>query len=212
MALKPWRQGLTVWALAAILALTLPGVSKDTPPAFPWQSLAPAGLALGLLALVAPLLVWFQGPELAQRRSLALWEAPPDLLWGALTLALWPRAWGPPGTGAWLLAFLAAALPSEARWLAQSLPAEHPFPQAWGSQAVKRVRALALRRLWGPWVAARLPLWLTATLVLEQLLGHPGLGLDWMTRAARRDQLGLLAWVTLLALLWALSRTWEEAL
>jgi hypothetical protein len=210
MALRPHLQGLLAWSLAGALALALPGASKLTPPPFPWGALAPTLAALALLALAAPLLVWRLGPGLARGRTLALLEAPPDLLWGALTVALWPAALGPPDTGAWLVAFLAAALPSEVRWLAQALPGERPFPLAWGPRAVARVRGLALRRLWGRWLAARLPLWLTATLVLEQLLGRPGLGMDWMARVARRDRGGLLAWVGLLALLWGLSRTWEE--
>jgi hypothetical protein len=206
-------QGALLWALGLGLALRLPGsVWKGvtaTPP-FPWQALGPAVLALGALALLAPVAAWLGGPGLAQRRGLALLEAPPDLLWAALLLALWPAVWGPPGLGGWLLAFLVATLPGEVRWLCQALPFESPFPEAWGAVAVRRVRRIALLRLWGRWLAARLPLWLTATLVLERILGVPGLGSDWMTRVAARDRLGLAAWILALALLWLLSRPLEQ--
>ena len=169
-------------------------------------------MAFTALALLAPLLAWWQGPALATRRGLTLLEAPPDLLWAALLLAAWPAAWGPPGLGGWGVAFLAAALPGEARWLAQSLPEEHPFPEAWGVVAVRQVRRLALRRLWGRWLAARLPIWLTATLVLERVLGLPGLGTDWMTRVVIRDRVGLALWVLALAGLWAMSQAWDSEL
>jgi hypothetical protein len=204
--------GLSVWALGLALALGLPGSAwrQTAPPAFPWDALGPALLAVLGLSLLAPLLAWFGGPGLATRRSLALLEAPPDLLWAALLLALWPSRWGPPGIGGWFLAFLAASLPGEARWLAQAMPAERPFPQAWGKAAVARVRRLVLTRLWGRWIAARLPIWLTATLVLERILGVPGLGTDWMTRVAGRDRAGLVIWVLALALLWVLSQRWER--
>ena len=208
-------QGLALWALGLGLALFLPGAlwRSARPPAFPIHALAPTLLALGALAVLAPLLAWAGGPALASRRALALVEAPPDLLWGALLLVLWPSAWGPPGLPGWVLAFLLAALPAEARWLAQALPPEHPFPEAWGRRAVLRARHLALARLWGRWLAARLPLWLTAGLVLERLLGVPGLGTDWMDRIARRDRAGLAAWILVLALLWlaALPLEQEEA-
>jgi hypothetical protein len=203
--------GLAVWALGLALALGLPGSTwKPTlPPRFPWEMLGPTLLALAALSLLAPALAWIGGPGLAHRRSLALLEAPPDLLWAGLLLALWPAAWGPPGIGGWLLAFLAAALPGEARWLAQAMPRERPFPLAWGAAAVRRVRRSVLRRLWGRWLAARLPVWLTATLVLERVLGLPGLGTDWLARVALRDRTGLALWIFALALLWALSRRWE---
>ena len=206
------RQGLLVWALGLALAWTLPGsVWKGAaPPAFPGAALLPAALAVGALALAAPLLAWWGGPELATRRGLALLEAPPELLWAGLLLALWPPVWGPPGQTGWLLAFLAAALPSEVRWLAQALPGEHPFPRAWGAAAVQRVRRLALGRLGMRWFAARLSVWLTATLVLERVLGFPGLGTDWLTRVAVRDRSGLAVWVTALALLWVLTRPWRR--
>lgn len=204
--------GWLIWALGLGLALGLPGATWKgaAPPAFPWQALLPAAGGVTALAAAAPLLAWLGGPDLAQRRTLALLEAPPDLLWAALLLALWPAAWGPPGFQGWLLAFLAAALPGEARWLAQALPPERPFPEAWGKAAVRRVRRLVLFRLWRRWLAARLPVWLTATLVLERVLGLPGLGTDWLTRVAVRDRLGLAAWVLVLAGLWALSHAWTE--
>lgn len=203
--------GLGVWAAGLVLALGLPGApwKQALPPVFPWAFLGPTLLALAALAGLAPLLAWGGGPDLARRRSLALLEAPPDLLWAGLLLALWPAAWGPPGSGGWLLAFLAAALPGEARWLAQALPGERPFPRAWGRSAVSRVRGRVLRRLWRRWIAARLPVWLTATLVLERVLGVPGLGTDWMSRVVVRDRMGLSLWVLALALLWALSQSWE---
>ncbi|GLH71545.1 hypothetical protein GETHLI_00470 [Geothrix limicola] len=208
-----WRMapGWMVWVSGLGLALALPGSTwkSATPPLFPWEALGPSLLAVAALSFLAPLLAWRGGPDLARHRSLALLEAPPDLMWAALLLALWPSAWGPPGLGGWLAAFLLASLPSEVRWLAQAIPAEHPFPQAWGSAAVRRVRHLALTRLWGRWVAARLPIWLTATLVLERVLGVPGLGTDWMTRVALRDRAGLTVWILALALLWALSQTWD---
>ncbi|NWJ42151.1 MAG: hypothetical protein HXX12_14405 [Geothrix sp.] len=204
--------GLAVWGLGLLLALGLPGSiwRQAAPPGFPMAAVGPALLAVGALALLAPLLAWRGGPGLASRRSLALLEAPPDLLWAGLLLALWPAAWGPPGLWGWLLAFLAASLPGEVRWLAQAMPSEHPFPEAWGRAAVNRVRGLVLLRLWGRWTAARLPVWLTATLVLERILGVPGLGTDWMTRIAVRDRAGLSCWVLALALLWALSQRLEK--
>ena len=122
--------GLVVWGLGLALALGLPGSvwRQAAPPGFPWAAVGPTILAVGALSLLAPLAAWWGGPGLASRRSLALLEAPPDLLWAGLLLALWPAAWGPPGLGGWLVAFLVAALPGEARWLAQAMPAEHPFP------------------------------------------------------------------------------------
>lgn len=211
--LWPLLQGALVWGVGLALALRLPGSlwkGTATPPAFPWAALAPAGAALVALALLAPLAALWGGPGLATRRSLAMVEAPPELLWAGLLLALWPAAWGPPGLGGWLLALLCAALPSEIRWLCQALPAESPFPQAWGTVAVLRVRRRVLLRLWGRWLAARLPLWLTATLVLERALGVPGLGTDWLLRVASRDRVGLAAWILVLACLWALARPLER--
>ena len=209
--MKHLLQGLAVWVLGLGLALSLPGSvwKHAAPPLFPWDALRPTILAIAALATLAPLAAWIGGPDLASRRPLALLEAPPDLVWAALLLALWPALWGPPGLGGWLLAFLLAALPGETRWLAQAMPGERPFPQAWGTAAVGRVRRIVLVRLWGRWMAARLPVWLTATLVLERVLGLPGLGTDWMTRVAVRDRAGLALWILALALLWALSRPWE---
>ena len=209
--IRRWAPGLAVWAIGLALALQLPGATwkQPLPPLFPWEMLGPTALALGVLSVLAPLLAWLGGPGLAQRRALVLLEAPPDLLWAGLLLALWPAPWGPPGIVGWLLAFLAASLPGEARWLAQAMPGERPFPLAWGDVAVSRVRLTVLRRLWGRWLAARLPVWLTATLVLERILGLPGLGTDWMTRVVVRDRAGLALWIFALALLWILSQSWE---
>lgn len=150
--------GLAVWGLGLTLALGLPGSvwRQAAPPSFPWAAVGPTLLAVGALSLLAPLVAWSGGPGLASRRSLALLEAPPDLLWAGLLLA--------------------------------------------------RVRWLVLLRLWGRWTAARLPIWLTATLVLERILGIPGLGTDWMTRVAVRDRAGLAGWILALALLWLLSQ------
>ena len=210
--MKRTAMGLVVWAIGLALALGLPGSTwkQAMPPVFPWEMLGPTILAMAALSMLAPMLAWMVGPDLAHRRSLALLEAPPDLLWGGLLLALWPATWGPPGTGGWLLAFLAASLPGEARWLAQAMPGERPFPMAWGKSAVSRVRWAVLGRLWGRWITARLPVWLTATLILERVLGVPGFGTDWMTRVAVRDRAGLALWVLALALLWALSQSWEQ--
>lgn len=199
-------QGWLVWAGALLLAWRLPGAlwKQAQPPPFPWDALLPTAAALAALAGGALLLVALGGRAWAASRLLAPWEALPDLLWGGLVLALWPAWAGPPGRLAWALAFLAAALPGEVRWLAQALPGESPFPAAWGAAAVLRSRRTALGTLAPRWLGARLPLWLTATLVLERLLGVRGLGSDWMDRVALRDQGGLAAWVLVLALLWAL--------
>jgi hypothetical protein len=131
-----------------------------------------------------------------------MWEAVPDLLWGVAFLALRPASWGPPGFWTWTAALLAAALPGEVRWLTQALPRERPFPAAWGGAATGPWRGGALRRLAPAWLAARLPVWLTATLVLERLLNVRGLGTDWAERIAVRDHAGLSLWVLALALLW----------
>jgi hypothetical protein len=210
--MRPKIVGLAVWVIGLALALTLPGstLRQALAPAFPWAMLGPTCLALATLSILAPWLAWRSGPHLAQRRTLALLEAPPDLLWAALLLACWPAPWGPPGIAGWLLAFLAATLPGETRWLAQAIPGERPFPQAWGEAAVSRVRWAVLKRLWVRWIAARLPVWLTATLVLERVLGVPGLGTDWMTRVVVRDRAGLAVWVLALALLWLLSQRWDQ--
>jgi len=206
--MRPMVQGAAIWLVALVLAWSLPGAlwRPIPPPPFPTHALLPAGLAVSILALAAPLLAWLGGPRLASRRSLALLEAPPDLLWAGALLACWPASWGPPGQVGWLVAFLAAALPGEVRWLSAALPGEMPFPVAWGPEVVRRARRLALARLTTRWLAARLPIWLTASLVLERLLGVPGLGMDWMDRVVGRDRVGLAAWVAALALLWLLSR------
>jgi hypothetical protein len=210
--MRDLRLGAMVWMLGLALALGLPGSvwRAVAPPPFPWSALGPTLLVLVLLATLAPLLAWRRGPELATRPWLALLEAPPDLLWAALLLGVWPAAWGPPGLGGWLLALLATALPGEVRWLAQAMPKEQPFPAAWGRAATNQVRRKVLLRLWPRWLAARLPIWLTATLVLERILGVSGLGSDWMARVALRDRRGLALWVLVLALLWACSRPWER--
>lgn len=206
-----WIQGWLVWAGAAVLVIGLPGRlwrPAQAPPfplaSLPWMMLVFTLLAGGTLGLA-----WLGGPTLARRRGLALLEAPPDLLWGALTLALWPSAWGPPGYGAWTLALLGTLLPGELRWLAQAMPPESPFPRAWGGRAVRLSRAFSLRRLAPRWLAARLPLWITATLILERILGLRGLGGDWFDRVALRDTAGLLVWVLAYGLLWTLARRLE---
>jgi hypothetical protein len=179
-------------------------------PEFPLRTLALFALLLGGLALLAPSLVALGGKKLARSRLLSLLEAPPPLLWGILALAAWPAAWGPPGALAWLLAFLACALPTELRWLAQALPRERPFPQAWGVEALRRSRRGALGALVPHWLAARLPVWIMATLVIERLLGVPGLGSDWIARVDARDRAGVALWVIALAGLWALSHRFER--
>ncbi len=206
-------QGLLVWGAGLAAALLMPGVSWRGPqaPPFPWFALGPSLAAVAALAAVALLAVLAGGPGLLGRRWLALWEAPPTLVWGALALAVWPAAWGPPGLGAWLAAFLLAAVPGEVRWLARALPDEDPFPRAWGPEAVRLSRARTLRALLPRWLAARLPLWVTATLVLERMLALPALGSDWLTRVELRDRMGLAAWLGACALLWVLSTRAPEA-
>jgi hypothetical protein len=163
------------------------------------------------MASLPPLLVFFAGPALARTRSLNALEAPPDLVWALLLLTLWPALAGPPGWAAWITILLAASLPGEARWLASALPVETPFPKAWGAAATRDSRLCSLRRLVPRWVAARLPLWLTASLVAERVLGLPGLGSDWMARVEGRDHAGLAAWILSFALLWLLARPLEKA-
>ena len=201
-------EGWALWLLALAAAFALPGMPWRVAraPEFPWAILPVSGLLLLGLTGLTLFLTYLLGPSAARMRGLALWEAPPDLLWGGLALALWPGAWGPPGLGLWALAFLLAALPSEVRWLAQALPREHPWPAAWGRQAVRRMRALSLLALAPRWLAARVPLWLTATLVLERILAVRGLGSDWMARVAAQDRAGLAAWVLVYALLWTLAQ------
>jgi hypothetical protein len=200
--------GWAVWAGALALAFLLPGSlwKAQPPPPFPWAALGPTVLTLGVLVVTALSLAALLGPRLARWRGLALLEAPPDLLWGGLVLALWPAPWGPPGAGAWAFALLASALPGELRWLAATLPAESPFPAAWGIAATQRARRRGLRTLLPAWLGARLPLWLTGALVLERIFGFQGLGSDWMARVAVRDRLGLALWILGLALLWRVAR------
>ena len=204
--------GLCVWAAVLALAWLLPGHlwRGAQPPPFPRLALLPSLAALFLLAALPPLIVMLAGPRLARRRFLGALEAPPDLVWALLLLALWPASAGPPGWPAWILVLLAAALPGEVRWLASALPPESPFPAAWGARAVRASRARSLRRLAPRWIAARLPLWLTASLIMERVLGLPGLGSDWAARLAQRDHAGLAAWTAALALLWLLARPLER--
>lgn len=204
--MRHW-QGWLVWAAALLLAWLLPGSlwKQAQPPPFPWDAILPTLAALAALVTTTVALVAWRGRAWSASRWLGPWEALPDLLWGGLVIAFWPAAAGPPGRLAWMTAFLAAALPGEVRWLAQALPREAPFPSAWGAAAVRRVRAAALQTLLPRWIGARLPLWLTATLVLERILGVRALGSDWMDRIAFRDRAGIAVWVVVLALLWALS-------
>lgn len=197
-------RGIVVWSLALLLAILLPGSARAHPPGhFPWaNALQMLGLLLGMSLLTLALTGWL-GPGLGRGRSLALWEAIPDLLWGALALTLWPASWGPPGFPALALAFLLAALPGELRWLAQTLPEETPFPEAWGPEATRLARRMALRHLLPRWLGARLPQWITATLILERILGVRGLGSDWVMRTTHRDRFGMGLWVLLFAALWA---------
>ncbi len=201
-------QGWFLWGLALASAFALPGRPWRTarPPEFPWEILPLCALLLGSLVILAFSLAWLLGSSAARSRALALWEAPPELLWGGLALALWPGTWGPPGKGAWALAFLLAALPTELRWLAQALPRERPFPAAWGERVRLRSRGLSLQALLLRWMAVRFPLWLTATLVLERILAVRGLGSDWMARVAVQDRLGLGIWIVAYALLWTLAQ------
>jgi len=201
-------QGWALWLLALLAVWLLPGS--------PWHSARPAPihqdalaaslLAMALLALSAPLLARWLGPVGAQLRFLTLWESLPAFAWGGLGLALWPAHWGPPGKIAWLLLFLLAALPSELRWLCQAMPPEEPFPAAWGTEVRARHRTWTLLRLAPRWLGARVPLWLTATLILERMLAVPALGSDWMNRIALRDRPGMAVWILVLALLWSLAR------
>lgn len=202
-------QGWVVWGGALLLALTLPGTPwKPVPtPPFPWAACIPAlGAVLTLMAsaLTAAALL---GPRATSGGTLALLEAPPDLVWGGLALALWPAPWGPPGALGWGTALVISALPGEIRWLCATLPPESPFPEAWGPAVRRRARLWSLRGALPAWLGARAPLWITGALVLERIFGLQGLGSDWMGRAAARDRLGLALWVAALAALWALARS-----
>lgn len=205
--------GWGVWGALLALAWTLPGsVWKPVPaPGIPVQGALGFGLALACIAAGVPWLASLGGPALSRSRGLAALEALPTVAWGLLLLGLWPAAWGPPGWIGWLLAFLLASLPLELRWLAQALPAERPFPEAFGGVPARRLaRRLALRALAPGWLAARLPVWLLGTLVLERILGVPGLGSDWVARIAVRDRTGIALWVAVLALLWAAAERAAE--
>ena len=207
-----YGSGWWVWMAAIALAFTLPGSvwHPASAPAFPWASLLPMSLVLVTLSLAAPALSLWLGPTGAQRGLLALLEAPPDFLWGGLLLATWPSHWESPGLAAFGMAFLAAALPSEVRWLCSALPTESPFPAAYGSAAVLGARRIAILHLLPRWFAARLPLWLTAALILERIFGIQGLGSDWLQRIATRDRAGIAAWMLGFALLWRVTRAWER--
>lgn len=204
--------GLAIWGTALALAWLLPGHlwHPAQPPPFPLPALLPAALALAAMAAVPPALVYVAGPSLARQRALSALEAPPDLVWALLLLALWPAVAGPPGWVAWIVVLLAASVPGEARWLASAMPVETPLPSAWGPGAVRASRRHALRRLVPRWLAARLPLWLTASLVAERVLGLPGLGSDWMARVTGRDHRGLAFWILAFALLWLAARPLEK--
>ena len=76
--------------------------------------------------------------------------------------------------------------------------------------AVHAATDRTLARILPRWLAARAPVWLTATLVLERLLGVPALGSDWMARVVARDRPGLALWVGAFALLWAVGRRLER--
>ena len=131
--------GLALWGTALALAWLLPGHlwHPAQPPPFPTHALLPAALALMAMTALPPALVLLIGPSLARRRTLSALEAPPDLVWALLLLALWPAVAGPPGWSAWIAVLLAASVPGEMRWLASALPMEAPFPTAWGKAATR---------------------------------------------------------------------------
>jgi hypothetical protein len=131
-------------------------------------------------------------------------------LWGGLLLAAWPSAWGPPGLAAFGAAFLVAALPSEVRWLCAAMPAESPFPSAYGLAAMRKTRNTVLLHLMPRWLAARVPFWLTAALILERIFGLHGLGSDWVQRISNRDRPGIAAWLLAFAVLWRATRIWDR--
>lgn len=209
--MKHW-QGWFTWLLAITMAFALPGSMwhPTSAPAFPWAALLPMLSLLVLLGLAAPALAGWLGPTGTRQGLLALLEAPPDFLWGGLLLALWPSTWGYPGLAAFGAAFLVAALPSEVRWLCAAMPMETPFPMAYGDAAIRSSRRTTLLHLMPRWLAARAPLWLTATLVLERIFGVQGLGSDWAQRISSRDHLGLTLWLLGFAMLWRATRAWER--
>ena len=204
--------GWAVWAVMLALAWTLPGQvwRPASVPEFPARALLQFLPPLAALIVLAPALVALGGPNWARSRLLSVLEAPPALLWGILVIAFWPAAWGPPGQLAWVAAFLACALPTELRWLAQALPGEAPVPAAWGKDVARRSRLGAVWTLLPQWIAARLPVWIMATLVIERLMGLQGLGSDWVARVAARDRAGVAVWMAALAGLWVLSRPLER--
>lgn len=208
-----FTQGWVVWLLALGLAFALPGAiwHRAPPVPFKWETLFLAFGILIPLAVSAPLVAAWMGPQGARKQALALLESPPDFVWGGLILAAWPAAWGPSAVIAFQVAFLAAALPTEVRWLCATLPAESPFPSAYGNLAVRRWRKDTLIRILPRWLAARLPLWLTAALVLERIFGVQGLGSDWTSRISTRDHFGLAAWMLAFALLWRATRAFERS-
>jgi hypothetical protein len=206
------RGGWLVWGTMLLLAWALPGQvwRPASIPEFPVRAIFLFAALVAGLILAAPFLVAIGGRRLARSRLLSALEAPPAVLWGILVLAGWPAALGPPGIFAWILAFLAFALPTEIRWLAQALPPEQPFPAAWGKKALLRSRNGALRTFVPNWIAARLPVWIMATLVIERVMGFQGLGSDWVARVAARDRIGVALWVAALAGLWTLSHPFEN--
>ena len=208
--MKYW-QGWLVWLMALALAFGLPGSAwhQASAPTFPWDMLLPMFFLLAVFGLLAPMAAVLLGPDGARKRLLALVEAPPDFLWGGLLLAAWPGAWGPPGLVAFGAAFLAAALPSEVRWLCAAMPIETPLPSAYGPAAIHKTRRIVILHLLPRWLAARVPLWLTAALVLERIFGVQGFGSDWAQRISTRDRLGIALWVLAFALLWRATRSWE---
>ena len=205
-----YGQGWIIWMIAVVAAFGLPGSvwHQTSAPAFPWAILLPMVSLLVILGLTAPALAGLLGPSGARYGMLALLEAPPDFLWGGLLLALWPSAWGPPGLAAFGAAFLVAALPSEVRWLCAAMPTETPLPMAYGHTAIRSTRRTVILQLMPRWLAARVPLWLTAALVLERIFGVQGFGSDWMQRIAHRDRLGIAVWMLAFALLWRATRVW----
>lgn len=206
------RQGWIIWLIAFAAVMGLPGTvwHQASAPAFPWAVLLPMASLLVMLGLAAPALAALLGPDGARHRMLVLLEAPPDFLWGGLMLAAWPSTWGPPGLAAFSAAFLIAALPTEVRWLCAAMPAEMPFPLAYGTAVSRKSRRIVVLHLVPRWLTARVPLWLTAALILERIFGVQGLGGDWMQRISNRDRVGIAAWLLAFALLWRATRSWDR--